>query len=354
MRNFKKIMGAFLLALCISIVAPATVPLTANITTVEAAKVKLSKSKATLIKGQTLKLEVKNTSKKVKWSTSNKKIATVNSSGKITAKKAGTVTITATISNKKYTCKVTVEQPKISQTKLTLEKGKSQTLSLEGTKQKIKWSTSNKSVATVTSKGKVTGKKIGTAKITATVGNKKYTCTVTVKKVSATTPVDDKGTQSNPLSAYNSNKFDLYNYSQKQGQIQLQLKQCLTGAQAESLLSNYSKNYTSVPAGHQWVYMSFNVKYLSGNDELTTSDILWYSYFYNTACNKQISNYQFGFVEDSSAINIIDVSLYPSGNTDFYIMFTAPKIDFPLTYRINTGYDSKNFRPTYTWFTTKQ
>lgn len=354
MRNSKKIMGAFLLALCMSIVAPATVPLTTNITTVEAAKVKLSKSKATLIKGQTLKLEVKNTSKKVKWSTSNKKIATVNSSGKITAKKAGTVTITATISNKKYTCKVTVEQPKISQTKLTLEKGKSQTLSLEGTKQKIKWSTSNKSVATVTSKGKVTGKKIGTAKITATVGNKKYTCTVTVKKVSATTPVDDKGTQSNPLSAYNSNKFDLYNYSQKYGQVQLQVKQCLTGAAAEALLTDYNKEYTTVPDGHQWVYLLFDTTYLSGTEEIDASDILWHNNFYNSASNKQITNYKTGRIKDSSIPNLFEVSLYPSGRSEFYMMFTAPVNDFPLTFRVNTGYDSKNFRPTYTWFTTKQ
>ena len=353
MSNLRKIMGAFLLALCMSIIAPSTVPLATTITTVEAAKIKLSKTKATLIKGQSLKLEVKNTSKKAKWSTSDKKIVTVNSKGKITAKKAGTATITATISNKKYTCKITVEQPKLSQTNLTLGKGKSETLSLEGTKQKVKWSTSNKSIATVSSKGKVTGKKLGKAKITATVGNKKYTCTVTVKKIADVTPVDDRGTQANPLSAYNVNTFDLYDYSKKQGQIQMQLKQCLTGSQVEPLLSRYSKNVT-MPAGHQWVYMSFNVKYLSGKDELSTTDIMWYSYFYNSKCNKQMSNYEFGFLEDSSAINIIDVNLYPSGSTDFYMMFTDPINDFPLTYRINTGYDSKNYKALYTWFTTKQ
>jgi Bacterial Ig-like domain (group 2) len=355
MSNFKRIMGAFLLALCLSIVAPATVPLTTNITTVEAAKVKLDKSKATLIKGQTLKLEVKNTSKKAKWSTSDKKIATVNSSGKISAKKAGTATITAKIGNQKYTCKITVEQPKLSQTKLTLGKGKSETLSLEGTKQKIKWSTSNKSIATVTSKGKVTGKKIGTAKITAKVGDKKYTCTVTVKKVSATTPVDDKGTQANPLSAYDLNTFNLYSYRQSLGQVQLQLKQCLTGVAAEEQLSTYSKKYTPLPAGQQWVYLLFNAKYLSGTQEIADIDLLWYSDFFNSASNKQLSNYYSGYAPSDSPIpNINDVSLYPSGSTDFYIMFTAPINDFPLTYRINTGYDTKNFRSSYTWFTTQQ
>lgn len=45
-----------------------------------------------------------------------------------------------------------------------------------------KWSTSKKSVATVSSKGKVVAKKAGVAKITGKVNGRKYTCTVTVKE----------------------------------------------------------------------------------------------------------------------------------------------------------------------------
>lgn len=180
MSNLRRTIGAILLALCMSIVVPTTVPLVQNITTVEAAKVKLSKSKATLIKGQTLKLEVKNTSKNVKWSTTDKKIATVTSSGKVKAKKTGTVTIIAKVGNKQYKCKIKVETPKISNSSLILIKGSSQQISMIGNTQKIKWSTSNKSVATVNSKGKITAKKNGKSTITATIGNKKYTCKVTV------------------------------------------------------------------------------------------------------------------------------------------------------------------------------
>jgi serine protease Do len=60
--------------------------------------------------------------------------------------------------------------------------GKTLQLKLSGTNQNIKWSTSNKSIAKVTTKGTVTGLNKGTVKITAMVGTKKYISTITVKK----------------------------------------------------------------------------------------------------------------------------------------------------------------------------
>lgn len=179
MKKLKGIIGIALFALCITLFMPSIIP-TQNVITVEATKVKLSKTKATLIKKQTLQLEVKNTSKKVTWSTSDKSIATVNKKGKVTAKKAGSTTITATVNNKTYTCKIIVEEPKISPSSLSLIKGSSTSISVEGTTQKIKWTSSNKSIATVNKSGKVTGKKNGKTTITATIGTKKYSCKVTV------------------------------------------------------------------------------------------------------------------------------------------------------------------------------
>lgn len=70
---------------------------------------------------------------------------------------------------------------KLNRNTLTLCRYHSTTLKITGTKQSVKWKSADKSVATVSKKGKVTGVTDGKTKITATVGKKKYTCNVTVK-----------------------------------------------------------------------------------------------------------------------------------------------------------------------------
>ncbi|WP_026523463.1 MULTISPECIES: Ig-like domain-containing protein [unclassified Butyrivibrio] len=69
---------------------------------------KLNKKQVELKIGKTCKLKVKGASGKVKWSTSNKKIAKVSKNGVITAKKAGKATIKAKVGKKTLKCKVTV------------------------------------------------------------------------------------------------------------------------------------------------------------------------------------------------------------------------------------------------------
>lgn len=79
-----------------------------------AQKVKLNKKKVTIYVGKTTTLKLKNNKKKIKWSTSNKKVATVSKKGKVKGKKAGKATITAKVGKKKYKCKVTVKKMKKS------------------------------------------------------------------------------------------------------------------------------------------------------------------------------------------------------------------------------------------------
>lgn len=93
-----------------------------------AEKVRISKSDVSLKEGKSIKLKMIGTKKKVKWSTSNKKIATVTGKGKVTAKKAGKCKIIAKVSAKKYVCNVTVKKKVVnssnnttSETKITVE-----------------------------------------------------------------------------------------------------------------------------------------------------------------------------------------------------------------------------------------
>ena len=108
-----------LAALLFTLSAPAEMLRSPFVVTAEAAevteaavtnKVTISAKKKTLYVGKSFKLKIKGTSKTVKWSSSNKSVATVTSKGKVTAKKAGTATITAKVGGKKYTCKVTVKK----------------------------------------------------------------------------------------------------------------------------------------------------------------------------------------------------------------------------------------------------
>lgn len=165
-----------------------TVTITANTggyevkTTVKVSNPKLSKTKKSIYAGKTLKLSVTGGVGSVKWKSSNTKVATVNSKGKVTAKKAGTATISATVSGVTLKCKVTVKGPELSAKKKTLIVKQTHKLTVNGTTKKVKWSSSNKNVATVSSSGKVTAKKAGTATISAKVNGKTLKCKVTVKK----------------------------------------------------------------------------------------------------------------------------------------------------------------------------
>ncbi len=71
-------------------------------------KLALTRTKATLSPGDTLQLKL-NSLGRSSWKSSNKKIAAVSSTGKITAKCKGTATITAFLYGKKYKCTVTVK-----------------------------------------------------------------------------------------------------------------------------------------------------------------------------------------------------------------------------------------------------
>lgn len=116
----------------------------------------------------------------VSWKSENSSIAKVNSSGKVTAVKEGTTKIMATANDITLECKIVVKLPYISKKTVSISKGHTARLNIIGVTSEITWSSSNKSVATVSKTGVVTAKNVGAATITATVNGKKYICKVTV------------------------------------------------------------------------------------------------------------------------------------------------------------------------------
>lgn len=153
--------------------------------TVKASTIKFAKASVTIYKGKTATVKAAATpSATVNYTSSNTKVATVNSkTGVVKGIKAGTVTITAKAGTLKTTCKVVIKNPAFSLVKssATIKKGKTTTIrSKAAPAGKITYTSSNKKVAAVNSKGVVKGIKKGKATITVKCNGitKKFVVTV--------------------------------------------------------------------------------------------------------------------------------------------------------------------------------
>ncbi len=131
---------------------------------------------------ETLRLVVTYTAgRRVVWSSSNTKVATVNN-GKVTPTGGGKCTITAKVGSKSLSCKLTVTDPaKLSERTLSLKAGETHKLTIDKLAgRKVTWTSSDRKVATVKD-GVVTAVYMGKCTITAKVKNgKTYTCKLTV------------------------------------------------------------------------------------------------------------------------------------------------------------------------------
>jgi uncharacterized protein YjdB len=146
----------------------------------------ISQSEITLKQGQKSNLEVRtiptNTTSAVLWMTDDESIATVSSTGVVTAKGAGTTTITAYCNDGvESQCQVTVIR--MNPSSIAIEQYDQYTLAVDGADSgTITWNSSNSNIVTVTN-GRIQGVKPGTAVVSATYNGKKVSCTVTVKSI---------------------------------------------------------------------------------------------------------------------------------------------------------------------------
>ena len=153
--------------------------------TVKNPTITLNKSKATAYAGKSYTLKATTSYRtKISWKSINTKIATVDSKGMVKLKKAGKVTISATAFGKKVNCVLTVKNPtlKVSKASVSIYRKKSYTVKATAVPGgKVSWSSSNKAIATVSSSGKITGMKKGTAYVYAKIHGLKKTIKVIVK-----------------------------------------------------------------------------------------------------------------------------------------------------------------------------
>lgn len=325
----KRITKILALSLVLLVGCAFTIPAaTGTLESHAAAKVKISKTKATVIKGTTLQLKIKGSKKKAKWTTSKKSVATVNKKGKVTAKKAGKATITAKIGKKKYKCKITVKNPtvKISKTSLTAKTGTSAklTASTNGKSKRITWKSSNSKIASVTSKGVVYANRAGSATITASANGVSARCKVTVK-----TPVDPLGSRTNPANPWNG-----VTVNTEYGQVYFKLQSVYKGAAAIDQLTAMNEweswkadEYAEYP-NTTIMLIKFDVRAVSGYtvSPLTgMDDVLNPYYLFDSSCSKTINTiHGTSMTNDYESQDWTSLKLYNGAHSDMYMILFMP------------------------------
>ena len=152
-------------------------------TTVKKTTVTLAKSSATVYRTgkTTIKATVKNGKGKTTYKSSNTKIAKVTSKGVVTGVSKGTTRITVTNNGVKKVFTVKVKNPTLNKNSVYIKKGKTFTLKIAGKIGTAKFTSSNKKIATVNAKGKITAKKKGTVTIKVKTNGITLVCKVKVK-----------------------------------------------------------------------------------------------------------------------------------------------------------------------------
>ena len=158
---------------------------------------KISNDKEDVVLNGTCSLycENKPVGETVTWSSSNESIASVDSTGKVTGKKIGTATITATVGEKNATCTINVVYnssaiPSNYNVYLAIGEKDSETISItakdyksnEITNPEVQWKSNDESIAKVDSNGKITAVKEGTTKVIASIPGATAEIKVNVEK----------------------------------------------------------------------------------------------------------------------------------------------------------------------------
>ena len=314
MRNLKKALCGIMTGMMIITAAPAAIPGTGIVTEVQAATIGTPKmvsvkavGKSTVtVKWSAVKgaagYRVMRKTNSGNWATL-KDIAGASkvtySDTKVSVGNKYTYTVKAYTKNKKswssynktgLSAVAGISTLKLNKTSVSVYEGSAYSLKINGAKVSAVWTSSNKAVATVSSKGRVVGKKAGTAKITAKLGGRSFVCTVTVKKKPVQVSTTVKNNYTTLINAVKSNGGKLTYVS---GTSSSKFTTTITYSSSDSKLhishiNNIAKvniYITGTKIDQIKVYCEeFNNKYVSTLDATTWNGSNLK--FYNTRTNK--------------------------------------------------------------------
>lgn len=141
--------------------------------------VRINAEDIVLKKGEEFHIYLLRLNERVRYSSTDIKVADVSIFGTITAYRPGTTIIRIRFDGKERKCRIRVID--ISHKKLTLSKGEGHRLYIKGPNGRVKWYSGNKKIVTVSRFGKVRAHKKGSAVIYAKVNGKLLSCQVIVK-----------------------------------------------------------------------------------------------------------------------------------------------------------------------------
>lgn len=309
---------------------------------------KLSKTNIIMTKGNYEDIGITGTKRYYEWGSENKSVADV-SYGRIYGKNVGVTNVYAKVDKIKLKCKVTIEEPKISNEELEMILGENaKRLSLNGTQRNINWTSSNEKVAIIDKNGNVNSVGCGECKIKADIGDgEEYECNVTVRKSDYAI-----GGRLNPISGYKEYITDVYDYRYL-GRFKIQLLDYKDGDEAWEYIRK-NNEYADFPTNSQeWIYLKFKLNYINGNGQISAENIVnRFSNIFNFNSNHMVENISWAYnFEDSEDIG--DIYLYPGGSSVFSTAILVKSGNTPITYRIQTG-ETNEYNDGYTWFTTKK
>ena len=158
---------------------------------------RINKTRLNLRYKKSYTLSVSGVSSRPRWSVSNRKVVSLKRISaykyRITGLKKGAAVLTCKAAGKTLRCRINVtESPRLNKTALTLNPGKTSSLSVSGTGSTPTWSTSNKNIVSIKKINRTTCQvkagKAGSAIVSCKVSGKTLRCRITVKKIQKPAP----------------------------------------------------------------------------------------------------------------------------------------------------------------------